>query len=184
MIFSGFWIERLRAYKRGEYINKDFRNYCLQTRLSLEYASTNTPQQTDMSERVGRTLATMVGCMVANSGLPKIFWGELISATMFLGNRALHFVICMQFQYTILHGADFDLRLLRVIGAKSFEDIEKHTKEFELKGLEGRLVGHSNNSNCYCVCNPATGRIMESRTVIFIEMPSRLLPSPPEKSRM
>ena len=46
--------------------------------VSLEYASTNTPQQIGMSERVGRTLAAMVRCMLDDSGLPKFFWGEFV----------------------------------------------------------------------------------------------------------
>ena len=53
---SGFRVERLRVDKGGEFISKEFQDYCLQTGVSLEYASTNTPQQIGMSERVGRTL--------------------------------------------------------------------------------------------------------------------------------
>ena len=56
MIPRGFRVERLRVEKGGEFISKEFQDYCLQTGVSLEYASTNTPQQIGMSERVGRTL--------------------------------------------------------------------------------------------------------------------------------
>ncbi|CAN0476461.1 unnamed protein product, partial [Laminaria digitata] len=69
VIPSGFRVERLRVDKGGEFISKEFQDYCLQTGVSLEYASTNTPQQIGMSERVGRTLAAMVRCMLADSGL-------------------------------------------------------------------------------------------------------------------
>ena len=60
--------------KGGEFISKEFQDYCLQTGVSLEYASTNTPQQIGMSERVGRTLAAMIRCMLADCGLPKFLW--------------------------------------------------------------------------------------------------------------
>ena len=59
VIPSGFRVERLRADKGGEYIGQTFKDYCLQTGIKLEYASTNTPQQVGMSERIGRTLAAM-----------------------------------------------------------------------------------------------------------------------------
>ena len=75
VIPSDFLVERLRVDKGGEFISKEFQDYCLQTGVSLEYASTNTPQQIGMSERVGRTLAAMVRCMLADSGLPS-FCGE------------------------------------------------------------------------------------------------------------
>ena len=102
----------------------------------------------------------------------------------FLGNRTPHSAIGMQSPYKMLNGAEPDLRLLRVIGARAFVHIETHTKKLELKAVEGRLVGYSNDSKSYRVYNPATRRITESRNVIFIETPSRLLPPPSEECPM
>ena len=65
VIPSGFRVQRLRVDKGGEFISKEFQDYCLQTGVSLEYASTNTPQQIGMSERVGRTLAAIVRSVYA-----------------------------------------------------------------------------------------------------------------------
>ena len=45
VIPSGFRFERLRFDKGGEFVSKELQGYCLQTGVSLEYASTNTPQQ-------------------------------------------------------------------------------------------------------------------------------------------
>ncbi|CAM9955416.1 unnamed protein product, partial [Ascophyllum nodosum] len=70
VIPSGSRTEWDRADKGGEYINNEYKVYCLQTGLSLEYASTNTPQEITMSERVGRTLMAMVRCLLGESGLP------------------------------------------------------------------------------------------------------------------
>ncbi|CAM9745946.1 unnamed protein product, partial [Sphacelaria rigidula] len=41
---GGVRLERLRADKGGEFIGNDFRTYCRQTGILLEFASTNTPQ--------------------------------------------------------------------------------------------------------------------------------------------
>ena len=71
VIPSGFHIERLMVDKGGKFISKELQGYCLQRGVSREYASTNTPQQISMSERVGRPLAAIVRCMLADSGLPK-----------------------------------------------------------------------------------------------------------------
>ena len=77
-----------------------------------------------MSERVGRTLAAMVPCMLADSGLPKFLWKELMFTAAFLGNSAPHPAIGMQSPYNMLHGTEPDLRLLRVIGARAFVHVE------------------------------------------------------------
>ena len=182
VIPSGFRVERLGAGKGGEFTSKEFQNYCLQTEVSLEFASTNTPQQIGMSGRVGRTLAAQVRCTLTDSGLPEFLWGELMFTTAFLGNRAPHSAIVMQSPYKLLRGTEPDLRLLRVIGARAFVHIEMHSQKLELKTVEGRLVGYSNNSKSYRVYDPVIRRIMESRNVIFIETPSRLLPPPSEVS--
>ena len=128
VIPSGFRVERLTVDKGGEFSGKEFQGYCLQTGVSFEYARTNTPQQPGMSERVGRTLAVMVRCMFADSGLVKCFWGELVFMAAFLGNRAPHSVIAMQSPYKMLHGTGLDLRFLRVIGARAFVHIETYSK--------------------------------------------------------
>ena len=54
----------------------------------------------------------------------------------------------------------------------------RDTKKLALKAVEGRLVGYSSDSKSYRVYNPVTRCIIESRNVIFIETPSRLLPPP------
>ena len=106
-----------------------------------------------------------------------------MSTAAFLGNRAPHSAIGIQSPYKMLHGTEPDLRLIRVIGARAFVHIETYSKKLELKAVEGRLVGYSNNSKSYRVYNPATRRIMESRNVIFIETPSCLFRPPRKKLR-
>ena len=70
---SGSGVECLRVDTGGEYIRNEYKGYSIQTGVSLEYASNNTPQQTDMSERTGRTLAAMVRSLLADSRLPRLF---------------------------------------------------------------------------------------------------------------
>ena len=123
--------------------------------MSLEYASTNTPQQIGMPERVGRTLAAMVRCMLADSGLPLFPWGELMFTAAFLRNRAPNSVIGMQSPYKMLHGAEPDLRLLRVIGARAFVRMETYSKQLDLKAVERRRVGTATTARAIeCTIRP------------------------------
>ena len=84
--------------------------------------------------------------MLADSGLPKFLWAEMMFTAAFLGNRAPHSAIGMQSPYKVLHGTEPDLRFLRVIGAQAFVHIETYSKNLELKAVEGQLVGYRNNS--------------------------------------
>ena len=90
VIPSGVRVERLTADIRGKFIGNDFKDYCSQTGVMLEYVSTNTPQQMGMPERVKGTLAAMVRCMLADSGQTKLLWWKLMFTAMYVGNRARH----------------------------------------------------------------------------------------------
>ena len=177
-------VERLRADKGGEFIGNDFKDYCTQTVVLLEYVSTNTPQQIGMSERVGETLAAMGRCMLADSELPMFLWGELMLTAAYVGSTAPHSAVNMQSPYKMLKGTEPDLRILCVIGARAFVHIERCTQKLALKAVEGRLVGYSSNSKSYRVYDPVPQCIMESRNAIFIETPSRLLPPPTERPHL
>lgn len=75
VIPSSFRIEPLRANKAADHVNKEMKDYRLQTEgslgVSLEYTGINTPQQLGMPKPVGKNLATMVRHMLTESGLPK-----------------------------------------------------------------------------------------------------------------
>ena len=84
--------------------------------------------------------------------------------------------------YKMLNGTEPDLKLLRVIRARAFMHIETYPKNLDLKAVEGRCVGYSNNGKSYRVYKPATRQIMGSRNVMFIETLSRLFPPPLEET--
>ena len=140
VIPSGVCVERLRADKGGEFIGNNFEDYCTRMGVLLEYASTNTPQQIGMSERVGGTLATMVRFMLADSGLPTFLWREMMLTAAYVRNRAPHSALNMQSPYKMLKGTEPDLRILRVIGAMAFCAHRETYQKARAQG-SGRAIG-------------------------------------------
>lgn len=94
----------------------------------------------------------------------------------YIGKTAPYTALDMQSSYKILERTEPDLRYICVTGAKTSVHIERRTQNIALKAFEGRLVGHVNDSNSYSVYNPTTRRVMESKTFVCIETPSRLPP--------
>ena len=176
MIPTGERIQRLRGDQGTELTNADVRQYCLDTGIKLEFASQNTPQQIGANERAGRTIVNIVRCLLADSGLPKFLWGELMQTAVFLSNRSPHAALNNGTPYKALYGKDAYLGHLRVIGSKAFVHHEAYTKKLEHRAWEGRLVGYSMDSKSYRVYNAETRRVRESRNVIFIETPSVMPP--------
>lgn len=77
----------------------------------------------------------MVGCALADSGLPKFMSGIDVHGGV-LGNRAPHYEIGLQSLCIVLHETELDLRLLRIIGAWAFKLIETYSKQLELRAVE------------------------------------------------
>ena len=178
----GSRIVRFRADKDGEYTGKDFQAYCLETGIKQEFAATNTPQQIGVSERVGRTLCAMVRCLLVDSGLPRNLWGELMLTTTYLCNRVPHSALKMETPYKVLYGKEADLSHPKIIGSRAFVHIKDSTK-LGHTSWEGMVRGFSENeSNSYRVWNPKTRRVVEARSVVFIETPPHLIPQPSQPS--
>ena len=61
---------RLQADKGTEFTSSQFGQCFLDIGVKLEFSSPNTPQQIGPNERAGRTIAGIVRCLLADSGLP------------------------------------------------------------------------------------------------------------------
>ena len=173
VIPTGERIQRLRVDPGKELTNADVRQCCLDTGIKLEFSSQNTPRQIGANERTDRAIVNIVRCLLADSGLPKILWGELMQTAVFLSNRSPHEALTNGTPYKALYGKDVYLGNLRVIGSRAFAHHETYTKKLEHRAWEGRLVGHSMDSKSYRVYNAETRHVRESRNVIFIETPFR-----------
>ena len=167
---------RWRADKRGEYTSEAFKQYCLETGITQEFAATNTPQQNSMSERAGRTVCSMIRCLLVDSGLPSKLWGESMLTATYLCSRMPHPGLDMETPFKRLYGMEVNLWYLKVFGARAFVHI-KDAKKLEPKSWKGLLCGFSEDEALsYRVWNPKTCRVVESRNVTFIETPPHLIP--------
>ncbi|CAB1109543.1 unnamed protein product [Ectocarpus sp. CCAP 1310/34] len=168
---TGERIHCLRGDQGTEFTSAEFRQYCQDIGIKLEFASPNIPQQIGANERAGRTILNVVRCLLADSTLPNFLWGELIQTAVYLSNRVPHAALQNGTPYKALYGKDAYLGHLRVIGSRAFVHEETHTRKLEHRAWEGRLVGYSMDSKSYRIYNSETRRVRVSRNVVFIETP-------------
>ena len=122
---------RLRADKGTEFTSSEFRQYCLDIGVKLQFASTNTPQQIASNKRAGRTIAGIVRHLLADSSLPHFLWGEWMQTAVYLSNRAPYASLADETPYKALYGKDANLGRLRAIAARALVHVETHTKKSE-----------------------------------------------------
>ena len=173
---GGYRIEIIRCDKGGENTGEEFRTYCKDSGIKIEYAATNTPQQIGVSERDGQTLAAITRCMLRDGDFPPFMWGELMLTAAYLANRSPHSALGGDTPYSRMYNKTPDLSRLRVIGARAFVHHERYKKKLEDRAFEGKLCEFGLDSQTYRVYNPSNGTVVESRNVTFIETPARTIP--------
>lgn len=72
-------VKKLRTYNGLECCSDKFRDYCKQEGIVRHYTVAGTPQQNGLAERMHRTILERVISMLACSGLPRVFWADLIN---------------------------------------------------------------------------------------------------------
>ena len=158
-----------RADTVGEYTGEDLKAYCQETGITQQLAATNTPQQTGISERVGRTVYAMVRYMHVENGLPSFVWWELMMAASYICNRIPLSALNTETSYKKLYGKYANLSHLKTIDARTFVHI-KDPNKLGHTSWEGMVCGfHEAENNSYRIWNPKTRRVVENRNVIFIE---------------
>ena len=168
VIPTGERIHTLRGDRGTEFTSAEFRQYCQDVGIKLEFAPPNTLQQIGANERAGRTILNIVRCFLADSTLPNFLWGELMKTAVYLSNWTPHAALQNGTPYKALYGKDAYLGHLRVIGSRAFVYEEVHTNKPDHRAWEGRLVGFSEESKSYRIYNSETRCVRVSQNVIFM----------------
>ena len=138
-----------REDKEEKYTSEAFKQYYLEMGITQEFEAINTPQQNGVSERVGRTLCSMVCCLLVDSGLPPKLWGELMLTAAYPCNRMPHSGLDRETPFKRLYGKETSSSHFKIIGARAFVHI-KDAKKLEPKSWEGMLRGFSEDEALSC----------------------------------
>lgn len=153
----GLRTQRLQTEKGGEYTQR-FQNLCVDSGISVEHAATATPRQIRISERDGRTIATISGkCFLKGGNFSPNLWGEMFSTAVFISNRSPHSALGGVSLYFKMYNKEADMAILRAIGARASVHIEKHTPKLGDEAWERKLCGFRHNSGAYRIYNPPKG---------------------------
>ena len=83
-------LKYLRTENGLEFLSEKFETFYRTQGISKHKTVRAIPQQNGVAERKNRTLLERVKCLLLNSRLPKVFWGEAVTTTAYLINRSPH----------------------------------------------------------------------------------------------
>ncbi|KAJ8463408.1 hypothetical protein ONZ51_g10276 [Trametes cubensis] len=155
----------------GEYDNKHVAVICKERGIHHEMTNPDTPQENGIAEHANRTIKEMALYMLQGAGLPKTYWAEAAKYVIHILNRtptrSRKDDITPHEAYT---GVKPSVVHIRPFGCKAFVHIpEKKCTKFDPKSLECVLLGYCEHKRAYRPLHRPTGRIVESRDVVFDE---------------
>lgn len=128
------------------------------------------PPQNGRAERVNRSLAEKVRCMLIESGLHPSFWAEAAATAAFILNRTPKKSLNGRTPYKVWEGKKPDLSFLRVFGSKALAYVPKKDRlKLDPKATECRMLGYSSDQKAYRLYELKTGKIICSQDVKFFE---------------
>ena len=160
----------LRTDNGGEYISRDFRDYCSKHGIRHEKTVPGTPQHNGVAERMNRTIMERVRSMLRMANLPKSFWGEAVCTAVYLINRLPSVPLDFDIPEKVWKGRDISYSHLRVFGCKAFMHIQKEQRtKLDDKSMPCIFVGYGDEEFGYRLWDPIKKKVVRSRDVVFHE---------------
>jgi hypothetical protein len=131
------------------------------------YSAPFNPEQNGTAEIFNRTIISKVRAMLITSGLPKAYWGEALTAAVYIYNRTPHsnlkgFITPYESRY----GTKPDLSNIRIWGSLAYKK-EALTKKLDPRADLYLITGYG--SNQYKVIRPFNRKTQWARDVYPIE---------------
>ena len=154
----------------GEFINNQFKNYCEQKGIQLNYTTANSPFHNGIAERMNGVLLEMARAMMIHASAPLDLWGEAITYSAFIHNNSVQSSIANQIPFNLLLGSSYPAEKMRVFGCDAYIYLDESVRgKFQDKFRRGIFVGYDTTQNGFRIYDPETRRVTVSRNVKLIE---------------
>lgn len=163
-------IKILRSDNGTEYLNNEFKRYCIENGIKHQTSNVYTPQQNGLAERANRTIVERAKCMLFDAKLPKIYWGEAVNTAVHVINRCVNYSLKNDTPEGVWTGKRLNVNYLKIFGSNCMVHVPKEKRsKWDKKSTKMIFVGYSDTSKGYRCLDPKTCKITTSRDVVFIE---------------
>jgi hypothetical protein len=129
-----------------------------------------TSRQNGMVERQNQTVVGTARCMLKAMGVPPQFWGEAVSTTVFVLNRAYSRSVQGKTPFEAWCGRKLSVDFLCVFGCVAHAKVTRpHLSKLEDRSKVMVFFGYQPGSKVYRLFDPNSGRVHVSRDVVFDE---------------
>jgi hypothetical protein len=164
-------IKCLRSDNGGEFISKEFMDYCSNHGIKRQFSVARIPQQNGVVERNNRIVQEMAQTMIMDSKLTDIFWTQIVHTTVHIQNRVMLRNNTDKTPYELWKGRPANVKHFRVFGRKCYIKRENDRMgKFDSRVDKGILVCYSSTRKAYKCYNIKLNKVMESINVTMDEI--------------
>jgi len=161
----------LRTDRGGEFTSMEFAAYCAEEGVVRHHTAPYTPQHNGVVERRNQTVVGMARSMMKAKKMSAEFWGEAVTTTVFILNRAPTKALKGKTPFEAWHGRKPNVSFLRTFGCIGHvKNTKPHLGKLEDRSTPMVLLGYEEGSKAYRLYDPKRGKVVISRDVVFDEM--------------
>ncbi|KAJ8736818.1 hypothetical protein PYW07_000089 [Mythimna separata] len=157
-------IKTFRCDNGGEYTSNQFKKYCLNKGIAIDYTIPYTPQHNGKAERLNRTIMERTRALLFDMNLPKELWGEAVLTATYITNRCsntINEITPAEMWFNRIP----NLKHLNIFGSLAYYKINTKLNKLDSRCNKGLLVGFAKNG--YKIWDPMRLKVFYSRDVIF-----------------
>eukprot|EP00253_Pinus_taeda_P013378 PITA_13378 len=161
---SGLHIKVLRTNRGGEYISKEFLQFCRENGIHKQFTARYTPQQNGVAERKNRTIMDMARSMLKGKHLPNDYWAEAVNCAAYILNRCPTKAVMNRVPEEAWSGRKQGVTHIKVFGCVAYARIpDQLRRKLDSKGEKCIFIGYSEESKAYRLYIPSTKKFRKQR---------------------
>ena len=167
---TGKKIKVLHSDNGGEYVDKDFTNFCAKEGIRREWTAPYNPKQNGVTKRKNKTIVEAARAMLYDQGMPKFIWAEACNTAVYVQNRTPHQALGKITSEKVFTRKTPEVSHFRIFGSLAYCCIfEEKRKKLHQTAEKGYLVGYSENAKAYRIYLPGSRKVVVRRDVKFME---------------
>nr|GEW43769.1 retrovirus-related Pol polyprotein from transposon TNT 1-94 [Tanacetum cinerariifolium] len=163
-------VKCLKSDNGGEYISKEFVNYCAKHGIKMIKTVPGTPKQNGVAERMNRTLNEKARSMRLNAGIPKILWADAVNTAAYLINRSPCVPLDFKLPEEMWQGKEVSLKHLKVFGCSAYSLLKDGDRDkLDSKTKKCIFIGYGSEEMGYRLWDSENRKLIRSKNVTFNE---------------
>jgi hypothetical protein len=158
----GKTLKAVRSDRGGDFMSKDFKEFCDEHGIKREYTIPRTPQQNGVVERQIRTVQEMAKSMMNEKNNGQTYWVEAIHTTVHVLNKAHLRPQSDKTPYELWFGRPASIKHFQVLGSKCYiKNNDENLSKYDDRVDEGIFLGYATNSKGYICYNKRIHKMVD-----------------------